>query len=264
MAVPIPGYEESIRALEDACGRMTALLEKTPASAPAIGDWNAGDLGTHLKHLFALYPDLIAGKSSPVPDHLDMTGYWRSVLEGDSERDPAAAAAAIRRHAEAFTAAATEENWLSDVTWHGGVQIPVYALASVLINESEIHGMDLAHSNGGEWTITREAAVLIFEGHLPILPAYLNKEASADLDAIFEVKLRGGPTIYVLVDHGDLEIRDDKPRRVDCRISADPVSYLLTGYGRVGKWKPILTGKIAAYGRKPWLGLRFPNLFHSV
>jgi hypothetical protein len=30
---------------------------------------------------------------------------------------------------------------------------------------------------------------------------------------------------------------------------------LLVFYGRISKWPPVLTGKILAWGRKPWLGL---------
>jgi hypothetical protein len=43
----------------------------------------------------------------------------------------------------------------------------------------------------------------------------------------------------------------------DCRVSADPVALLLVAYGRTSQWKPVLTGKLVAWGRKPWLGRRF-------
>jgi hypothetical protein len=47
----------------------------------------------------------------------------------------------------------------------------------------------------------------------------------------------------------------------DCRISADPVAFLLTGADRESQWKAVLTGKMLAFGRKPWLALRFKKLF---
>ena len=47
---------------------------------------------------------------------------------------------------------------------------------------------------------------------------------------------------------------DDGP--VDCHVSADPVALLLVSYGRQSQWVPALTGKLLAWGRKPWLGLR--------
>ena len=43
---------------------------------------------------------------------------------------------------------------------------------------------------------------------------------------------------------------------VDCHVSADPVALLLVAYGRRSQWVPILTGRLVAGGRKPWLGVR--------
>jgi hypothetical protein len=36
---------------------------------------------------------------------------------------------------------------------------------------------------------------------------------------------------------------------------------LLIGYGRLPVWRGIATGKALAFGRRPWLGPRFPTLF---
>jgi hypothetical protein len=43
---------------------------------------------------------------------------------------------------------------------------------------------------------------------------------------------------------------------VDRHVSADPVALLLVAYGRQTQWIPAVTGKLVAWGRKPWLGLR--------
>ena len=48
-----------------------------------------------------------------------------------------------------------------------------------------------------------------------------------------------------------------------CRISADPGTYMLVTYGRSGAVIPVLTGKITASGRRPWLGLKLPLLFRN-
>jgi hypothetical protein len=50
---------------------------------------------------------------------------------------------------------------------------------------------------------------------------------------------------------------------VDCRISADPVAFLLVGYGRVSQWPQIARGKMVAWGRKPWLGVKFRSLLRK-
>ncbi len=46
-------------------------------------------------------------------------------------------------------------------------------------------------------------------------------------------------------------------------ISADPVAFLLVGYGRTGQWGQIIRGKLVASGRKPWLGFGFGKLLTS-
>ncbi len=210
-----------------------------------------------------MYPGLVLGGSSPVPDHLDVSSYWDTTMV-DETSDLAAARKRIGAALEGFIEVASKENWEEPVTWHGGVRIPVYSLASILINEYLVHGRDIATAANEHWEIGRAEAVAIFEGHLPILPHYVNEEAVANLRASYRIDIRGGRTVYITVDRGSLSISTEAPMKVDCRISADPVSYLLVGYGRVGQWKPILTGKIVAYGRKPWLGLTFAKLFHSV
>jgi hypothetical protein len=52
--------------------------------------------------------------------------------------------------------------------------------------------------------------------------------------------------------------------KVDCWIAADPVAFLLVGYGRTGQWSQALRGRIVTGGRKPWLGLKFGDLLTSV
>ena len=46
-------------------------------------------------------------------------------------------------------------------------------------------------------------------------------------------------------------------------ITADPVAFLLLGYGRISQWSPILRGKLRAGGRKPWLAMKFATLLAS-
>jgi len=67
--------------------------------------------------------------------------------------------------------------------------------------------------------------------------------------------VRGGVRRVLAIDDGRLTVTvDDAP--VDCHVSAEPVALLLIAYGRRRQWIPILTGKVDAWGRKPWLGPR--------
>ena len=51
--------------------------------------------------------------------------------------------------------------------------------------------------------------------------------------------------------------------RADCTITADPVEFLLLGYGRIPQWSPVIRGKLRPGGRKPWLAMKFGTLLSS-
>lgn len=263
MTLPVPDLERSLETVRDVTGRFTALLRGADPSRIAIGRWTTGEMGTHVSMIFAIYPGLVRGGSSPIKDHLAMAAYWDEALAEDPLRDPSGAADRIDASLEEFLDVVTADNWERPVIWHGGKEVPVYALASVLVSESALHGRDLAEVERKPWSISRAEANLVFDGYIPLLRHFVNAEAIADLDACYEIRLRGGSTLYFEIADGRLDIRDSPTRRVDCRISADPVAYLLVGFGRVGRWRPVLTGQIVAFGRQPWLGFRLPSLFHS-
>ena len=51
--------------------------------------------------------------------------------------------------------------------------------------------------------------------------------------------------------------------KADCVISADPVAFLLLGFGRVSQLSPLLRGQLRPGGRKPWLAMKFGSLLYS-
>lgn len=79
----------------------------------------------------------------------------------------------------------------------------------------------------------------------------------------YEVRLRGGgPRFVVRVADGAAEVRA-AGGPIDCVISADPATFLLVGYGRMPHRRALLRGGMLAGGRRPWLGLRFKDLFFN-
>ncbi len=75
--------------------------------------------------------------------------------------------------------------------------------------------------------------------------------------------MRGDGALTFRFGDGSLTVDAFDTSPVDCRISADPESFLLVAYGRIGLVKPAATGKMLAYGRKPWLALTFKNLLRN-
>ena len=82
----------------------------------------------------------------------------------------------------------------------------------------------------------------------------------------YELSFRGGgPAVVVRVGDGELAVEPMiSGTPVDCRISADPVAFLLVAYGRIGQLKPILRGQLLAWGRRPWAAVRFGSFIRTL
>jgi hypothetical protein len=265
MPAPVPDRTRALSALEGASRRFTdQLRDVRDPSRHAIGHWSIGEVGAHVSHIFGMYPGLVSGESSPLPDHLNMAPAWERMLQEDGERDPIATAKRIEAGTEEFLGAVEKADWSEPVKWHGGLSVPVSSLPPILTNECDVHGWDVAKAEGKPWTIPRADAIVIIEGHYPLLPHFVNEQVASGLEVSYELKVRGGRSAYLRVKDSRLTIDDAPVGPVDCHISADPVEYLLVGYGRKSQWGPMLTGRLVAWGRKPWLALKFARLFHSV
>lgn len=263
MTMPVLDREQTLSSLSATARRYSELLRSVDQpSKQAIGHWSIRDVAIHTTHIYGIFPRLLDGEHSPVENHLRMSETWDQRVKEDAEQDLTAIADRIDKGTEEFIARATPEMWMREVWWHGDLRIPVYALSGILVNEAEVHGLDVAQAEGRDWTIARGKAIEATVGLLPILPAFVNEAEAKGLDATFELRLRGGPRAYISLVDGALTI-DATPRKVDCHVSADPVEYLLIGFGRRSQWPAIATGKVVAWGRKPWLALKFAKLFHS-
>ena len=74
--------------------------------------------------------------------------------------------------------------------------------------------------------------------------------------------MRGGPGYRMAVDDGRAVVTA-ACEKADCVITADPVAFLLLGYGRVSQLSPVLRGQLRPGGRKPWLAMKFGTLLSS-
>jgi hypothetical protein len=56
----------------------------------------------------------------------------------------------------------------------------------------------------------------------------------------------------LVFDRGSLTLDAAGARDVDAYISADPAALMLVFIGREGIGKPLLLGKLTAWGSRPW------------
>jgi hypothetical protein len=137
-------------------------------------------------------------------------------------------------------------------------------LTALALSELTVHGHDIATGMGVPWPISAEHAKLILGTVCPNMsPLVVRPEAARGAALTYEVRLRGNSPRYVIrVADGTAEVRA-AGGPVDCVISADPVTFLLVVYGRMPLGRALLRGGILAWGRRPWLGLRFKDLFFN-
>jgi uncharacterized protein (TIGR03083 family) len=149
--------------------------------------------------------------------------------------------------------------------WYGpGRTRTVDCLTALALGELTVHGYDIATGTGQPWPISPEHATLILGTVCPEMsPLVVRPEAGRRAPVTYEVRLRGdGPRYVIRVADGTAEVRT-AGGPVDCVISADPVTYLLVVYGRMRLGRALMRGGILAWGRRPWLALRFKNLFFN-
>jgi hypothetical protein len=114
------------------------------------------------------------------------------------------------------------------------------------------------HLQQRPWSIRRQHALLAVEGGVfPLLTAlpptaFLDQEKAGAFRARFDLRLRGGGRTVMVFDRGSFTLDEGRAHDVDAHISADPAALMLVFIGRQGIAKPLLGGRLVAWGRQPW------------
>jgi len=144
---------------------------------------------------------------------------------------------------------------------------PASTLAGLSLGESIVHGLDIARATDQAWPVRTLWARTVIDAGLYVLPHYLKPDRVADRRMRFEVRLRGADPLiaHLHIADGQLTVAERSAGRdeVDCYVSADPWTFVRVMYGRSGLGAPLAAGKIVAWGRRPWLGLRLPGYFRA-
>jgi hypothetical protein len=247
-------------ALRDVVSSLVTLVRSVPdANSVSVGTWTVGDVAAHLSHVFRFDTDAVAGRQVPeaIVTAVGMAEVNAKMLAEDGEREPAVLADRIGALAHEFDDVVSRSR-AGAVEWLQGVRLPPSAVACHLLEECLIHGHDIASVTGRPWSIQRHHALLAVEGAvLPLIAAlpptaFVNQENAGSFRARFELRLRGGGRTVMAFDRGSLTLDTAGARDIDAHISADPSALMLVFIGRQGIGKPLLGGKLAAWGPRPW------------
>ncbi len=235
---------------------------------PALGIWTTTDVAIHISHSVDLITSLARGSSPMSDDIWDLSTLTTMLVAGESERDLGAIATRVDASVAALLGVLRDtpddplRRWVIE-----GVDFPLSTIACHALNELVVHGGDLARTDDAPWPVERAHAALVLRGFMfPVLGALggaMVHERAKGVTATYHVALRGGGEAYLRFANGDLAVSDAAPGRVDCHLSVDPAAFMAVAWGRTGQWPPILKGKLLAYGRKPWLGLKLRSLLRN-
>ena len=270
-------WQQSQDALRDEVRRVTTLMRSiTDPAVPAVGLWNIAEVAMHLSQAWTVVPGLaqrdlsqfhavvpsmagVAGESL-VRDMWDLADTTILGVKSDAERDLAVLADRIEQRAEEYFGECAGHSpdevrpWLVE-----GTTVPLSALTGHLLNETVMHGYDMAHAAGRKWRIEpAHAAMVVHQFFVPVIQTadprtFVNADKAADLQAIYKLHLRGVGQLIFVFDHGSLRIEEPSARRIDCHISTDPAAFFMVYWDRQSQWNAIAQGQLIAWGRKPRL-----------
>lgn len=238
--------------------RFADLLRAAPTPTEPIPglEWDVGELGAHVVSVPTRYRRMMA---TPEPFPVSLSAMNEAEIAAVSTREPEELADLLSEEVAAL---------LDDLGDHGdrvvpffGMEHTVAGLAGVLLGELLLHGMDLAGLQGERVTMTHADALAFARGIVPAVVHSVDAQQVARTRGTFHLHLRPDDDWTFVVGDGTVAVTPGRPRRADVRISADPVAFVLTGYGRANPAVAAATGRIVAYGRKPWLAGRFSKLF---
>jgi hypothetical protein len=178
-----------------------------------------------------------------------------------AERDMGRLADMVVAAAETYLAAAAVADEEATIPVANGLVLNPATMTSLLLGEQVVHGLDVARAARTRWDIRPRDALMVIPGALSVAPHYLTRSALTTR-ASYELRIRGANGYRMAVDHGKATVTA-AGERADCVITADPVAFMLLGFGRISQWPPILRGKLRAGGRKPWLAMKFATLLAS-
>ncbi len=233
------------------------------AAVPHL-DWTIGDLALHLVQATEVAGRLLEGESSPYTDMHRIGEVNEQFLAMRSDRDLSSLAVEFCEHAQRIESRFREMPDDFPVPFHGGMTFTPARAMAMMSCELLVHGWDIAQVTGQEYEVVPQDARLILHTVLPIMTKMVIPETVKGFVATYEVRIRGGATFRLHFEDEALQVSHVEPGGpADCRISVEPSSFLLMGYGRGSQITPVLTGKMVAWGRKPWLAMKFTRLVKS-
>lgn len=267
-AVDLPGTLQAVQTVADQVSSLVRYIPDPQAQVPG-SEWTFGETAAHIALGQRLLTELSRGSPSPFGDGTmplaaivdEFASVNRRLLAQFPERDGVRLADLINEATRSFCEELSGLSAAKKIDCHFG-SLDLYTFASYSLFHLILHGYPLARALARPFPISRERALLTFPFVMTVLPFVAYQQTIGRLHGCLDVQIRSGPRFSVHLDDGVMRVENGRPKRADCHLSADPVAFLLVGTRLIGQWGPIAQGKLVAWGRKPWLALRFAGTLH--
>lgn len=244
--------------------RIAGMIRPLADSAiPMAGSaWTVGEAAAHLAYTKRLMARLAAGEPAPHGDG-SVEGFSHAnaeALRAFPERGGAALADEILSAVDQACRAVSSRPAGELLDTPAGT-MTVDTLMSYLLCHLLMHGEPMAAALGEPSLLDTDVVLRALPFIFHALQTFYDSTHIQGLQAGYEIRLRGGPAFWVAFRNGEARLSLTPAGGVDCHISADPVAFFKVGTGMLSQWSAISTGKMIAWGAKPWLALRFVRLF---
>lgn len=274
---PVAEHQKTRAALAAAIPRLAGLLRDVPdLDAPSgVPVWTVGDVGAHLTSVYLAYRSVVSVDGSmewgdvlppgdlPFVERITaMNATSVGLLDGDGR---ARLGDLVAERGESFLRVTEGLAPDTPVTapWYGPEPtLTVAVVTGLMLSETLVHGLDIARGARLPWPIGPDEASLVIGQSMPTMMALaLDAVKARGVRIAFDLVVKGGPRLAVVVDDGAMTVtRDAPPRAYDCRITVAPTTFLLVSFRRTPIWKAIAQGRMRAGGRRPWLATRLGEL----
>ncbi|WP_314613514.1 maleylpyruvate isomerase N-terminal domain-containing protein [Streptomyces stackebrandtii] len=274
---PVAEHHKARAALAAAIPRLVGLLRAVPdLDAPSgVPLWTVGDVGAHLTSVYLAYgsvvsadgavdwADLLPSGDLPFVERITAMNATSVGLLGGPDR--ARLGDLLAERGETFLRVTEGLAPDTPVTapWYGPEPtLTVAVVTGLMLSETLVHGLDIARGARLPWPIGPDEASLVIGQSMPAMMSLALNEAKAQgVRIAFDLVVKGGPRLAIVVDDGTMTVtRDAPPRMYDCRITVAPTAFLLVSFRRTPIWKAIAQGRMRAGGRRPWLATRLGEL----
>lgn len=248
--------------VERAGRRLADLLRSVPdPAAPVRGlSWTLGEMAAHVAARTELFAAYLDGTRVPRGAIADIASENRRGIDARSGRTLAENVEDLSSNVTAFVGTTRGKLGADPVPWYSGLTLDVATVTGLLLAELLVHGFDIARTLGRRWAIDPDEARTIIRASAAVAPHYVDRAATRGTRTTYRIAVRKGPSFRIRIDRGTATVEPPNGD-ADCTIHADPVTLVLVSFGRVGRFRPIATGKLLATGRRPWRALSFQRSF---